>query len=118
MEPSADAFALIKQDLMLGIADLHTPEAVAAAESAVASCFPPIPLASSTGETDSEDTIDDDDDDDKNDNENSDDDHGICQAGVPTKHVRSDSGEDDPCGGIGNKQSKKKPKKRTKIIEL
>ncbi|XP_056160690.1 uncharacterized protein LOC115690328 [Syzygium oleosum] len=107
---------IIEMDLMLGIADLHTPEAVAAAESAAASCYPPIPLASSTGETDSEDTTDDDDN--KNDNENSDDDHGICQAGVPTKHPRSESGEDDPCGGIGNKQLKKKPKKRTKIIEL
>lgn len=103
---------IIEMDLMLGIADLHTPEAVAAAESAAASCYPLNPLVSSTGETDSEDTTDDDDD--QNDNENSDDD----QAGVPTKHARSESGEEDSYGGIGNKQSKKKPKKRTKITEL
>lgn len=104
---------IIEMDLMLGIADLHTPEAVAAAESAAASCYPLNPLVSSTGETDSEDTTDDDDDD-QNDNENSDDD----QAGVPTKHTRSESGEEDSYGGIGNKRSKKKPKKRTKITEL
>lgn len=103
---------IIEMDLMLGIADLHTPEAVAAAESAAASCYPLNPLASSTGETDSEDTTDDDDD--QNDNENSDDD----QAGVPKKHVRAKFCEADSYGGIGNKQSKKKPKKRTKITEL
>ncbi|KAF8027874.1 hypothetical protein BT93_E0715 [Corymbia citriodora subsp. variegata] len=103
---------IIEMDLMLGIADLHTPEAVAAAESAVTSCYPLNPLASSTGQTDSEDTTDNDKG--ENDNENSDDD----QVGVPTKHARSESGEEDSCGGIGNKRSKKKPKKRTKIIEL
>lgn len=107
---------IIEMDLMLGIADLHTPEAVAAAESAVASCYPPNPLASSTGKTDSEDTTDDGDD--ENENENSCDDHGIFQAGVTKKHLRSVSVEEDSCGEIGNKRSKKKPKKRTKITEL
>ncbi|CAA2995227.1 Hypothetical predicted protein [Olea europaea subsp. europaea] len=53
----------IEMDLMLGIADLHTPEAVAAAESAIAGYQPIIPLAgdSSSG-SESEDSSDDDDD--------------------------------------------------------
>ncbi|XP_057422975.1 uncharacterized protein LOC130716936 [Lotus japonicus] len=46
---------VIEMDLMLGVADLHTPEAVAAAESAVSSHEPVIPLAGDDSETDSDD---------------------------------------------------------------
>ncbi|AES71707.2 hypothetical protein MTR_3g080910 [Medicago truncatula] len=45
---------VIEMDLMLGVADLHTPEAVAAAESAVSSCQPVISLAADDSEIDSE----------------------------------------------------------------
>ncbi|KAL3644522.1 hypothetical protein CASFOL_009702 [Castilleja foliolosa] len=57
----------IEMDLMLGVADLHTPEAVVAAESAMAGHPPLIHLAES--EDSSEDDDDDDDDDDDEDKE-------------------------------------------------
>ncbi|KAJ0018426.1 hypothetical protein Pint_11333 [Pistacia integerrima] len=47
------------KDLMLGIADLHTPKAVTAAESAVAGNQPVISLAASNSGTNSEDSDDD-----------------------------------------------------------
>ncbi|KAL3812332.1 hypothetical protein ACJIZ3_013600 [Penstemon smallii] len=43
------------QDLMLGVADLHTPEAVAAAESAIAGNPPPIHMSISEDSSDEED---------------------------------------------------------------
>ncbi|KAF3440779.1 hypothetical protein FNV43_RR19065 [Rhamnella rubrinervis] len=47
---------IIEMDLMLGIADLHTPEIVAAAESSITGCQPVIPLAVSSSGTESEDS--------------------------------------------------------------
>lgn len=102
---------------MLGIADLHTPEAVAAAESAVASHHPLNPLAASIGEMDSEDTTDDDDDDDDG-SEDSDDNCGTSQAGIPVKHRRFENGEADSHGLIGRKRPRKQQKKRPEIVEL
>ncbi|XP_022155495.1 uncharacterized protein LOC111022627 [Momordica charantia] len=71
---------VIEMDLMLGVADLHTPEAVAAAESAIVGNQPVIPLTcSSSSESESEESSgdsissdDDKDDDDKGHNQNSD----------------------------------------------
>uniref|UniRef100_A0A7N0R8W1 Uncharacterized protein n=1 Tax=Kalanchoe fedtschenkoi TaxID=63787 RepID=A0A7N0R8W1_KALFE len=40
----------IEMDLMLGVTDLHTPEAVAAAESAISSYQPVIPMADGSDE--------------------------------------------------------------------
>lgn len=48
------------QDLMLGVADLNTPEAVAAAESAIVGSQPVISLDASSTESESEDSSDDD----------------------------------------------------------
>lgn len=109
---------IIEMDLMLGIADLHTPEAVAAAESAVASHHPLNPLAASIGEMDSEDTTDDDDDDSDDGSEDGDDDCGTSQAGLPVKHARSENGKEDSHGSIGRKRSKKQPQKKPEIVEL
>ncbi|KAK9287333.1 hypothetical protein L1049_015748 [Liquidambar formosana] len=47
-------------DLMLAIADLHTSEAVAAAESAIAGYQPVIPLAATCSESEWEDSSDND----------------------------------------------------------
>ncbi|KAF3449598.1 hypothetical protein FNV43_RR10328 [Rhamnella rubrinervis] len=47
---------IIEMDLMLGIADLHTPEVVVAAESSITGCQPVIPLAVSSSGTESEDS--------------------------------------------------------------
>ena len=45
---------ILSLELMLGVADLHTPEVVAAAESGIPICQPVIPLAGDSSETDSE----------------------------------------------------------------
>ncbi|GFY92914.1 hypothetical protein Acr_08g0013100 [Actinidia rufa] len=49
----------IEMDLMLGVADLYTPEVVAVAESAIAGRQPVISLADSSSGTGSEDSSDD-----------------------------------------------------------
>ncbi|XP_019427253.1 PREDICTED: uncharacterized protein LOC109335572 [Lupinus angustifolius] len=45
---------VIEMDLMLGVADLHTPEAVAAAEHAISSGQSVVPLAADDSESDSD----------------------------------------------------------------
>lgn len=75
---------------MLGIADLHTPEAVSAAESAIAGNQSAIPLPASNSETETEDGSDDSDDDDK-------------------------TNKDD---SLSEYAENKKSKKRPKIVEL
>ncbi|GFP92550.1 hypothetical protein PHJA_001399200 [Phtheirospermum japonicum] len=87
----------IEMDLMLGVADLHTPEAIAAAESAMAGRPPLIHLAGS------EDSSDEDDD-------NKDKEVGPQSATCGSKDEERDS---------SSKTSRKqKPKKRSKIVEL
>lgn len=86
---------------MLGIADLHTPEAVSAAESAIAGNQPAIPLPASSSETETEDGSDDDDEDNK--------------TLDPMNLKRSETNKDDSLSeSAGNKKSKKRPK----IVEL
>ena len=99
---------------MLGIADLLTPEAIAAAESAIAGYQPLIPLAASSSGTDSEDSSDndsdddnDDDDDDENDN---DDGNDTC---LPVKLERSQSGQ-----GNSLSEDVNRSKKQQMIVEL
>ncbi|XP_052490365.1 uncharacterized protein LOC105786064 isoform X3 [Gossypium raimondii] len=60
---------VIEMDLMLGVADLHIPQALAAAESAIAGNQPPIMVAgsSSSSEMESDDSSDEESDDDGND---------------------------------------------------
>lgn len=87
---------------MLGIADLHTTEAVAAAESAIAGCHPVIPLAASNSGTDSEDIIY---------NDSDDDDDG--EACLPLNLKRSKSSQDHSSSKDVNQSEK-----RQKIVEL
>lgn len=87
---------------MLGIADLHTTEAVAAAESAIAGCHPVIPLAASNSGTDSEDII-------YNDSDDDDDD----EACLPLNLKRSKSSQDHSSSKDVNQSEK-----RQKIVEL
>lgn len=100
---------------MLGIADLHTPEAVAAAESAISGNQHVIPLAcSSSSESESEESSDDNISSDNNDvNEKSDDqntDHGNTSS---VKFERSKLKE------LSHRsKGKGKSKKRPKILEL
>ncbi|TYH88942.1 hypothetical protein ES332_D01G224000v1 [Gossypium tomentosum] len=99
---------VIEMDLMLGVADLHTPQALAAAESAIAGNQPPIMVAgnSSSSETESDDSSDEESDDDGNDDE---------EASCPTEHETSNTVKED---AVREATGKSRSKKRTRIVEL
>ncbi|KAG4910320.1 hypothetical protein GLYMA_20G137100v4 [Glycine max] len=107
---------VIEMDLMLGVADLHTPEAVAAAESAISTCQPVIPLAADGSETDSEESSTDDDcgdddiessDDYHDDGNNSEKPSSLVQKSISSKDNIQEKQK-------GNVHSKKRPR----IVEL
>ncbi|KAI8568647.1 hypothetical protein RHMOL_Rhmol02G0216700 [Rhododendron molle] len=100
----------IEMDLMLGIADLHTPEALAAAESAIRGYQPVISLSTISSSDDSSD--DESTDADTDDDDGGDGDHLPCS---PTKTKRSNPPEDD---GSTNPSRNGIPKKQPKIVEL
>ena len=89
---------------MLGVADLHTPEAVAAAESAISSCQPVIPLAAdgSETETDSDESSDEDD------------------SGDDGIESNDDGNDGKKPSSLDNEKQKgnRNPKKRPRIVEL
>ncbi|GAB4842558.1 hypothetical protein Ancab_012534 [Ancistrocladus abbreviatus] len=101
----------IEMDLMLGIADLRTPDAVAAAEAAIAGNqqVMNLPTCSSESESSSEDDDDDDDDDEDSagEDENS-------KAGSLASDQNSKLQQGDSLGDVGSQQKKK----RSKIVEL
>lgn len=80
----------IEMDLMLGVAELHTQEAVSAAESAIASYQPVIDLATSDNETESDDSSNEDDVQD-NSTSRSADDGGASFLGKESKPTEKDS---------------------------
>ncbi|XXG74138.1 hypothetical protein AAC387_Pa07g2931 [Persea americana] len=84
----------IEMDLLLGVADLHTPEAMAAAESVIAGSVSTFPVSASSSGSDAEYTDDDDD---------------SLSSRDKCRKERSD--KDDTV-------SSKKRKKRPKITEL
>jgi hypothetical protein len=102
---------------MLGVADLHTPEAVAAAESAVSSCQPVISLAADGSEIDSEEESGADDD-----NEDAEIDSNVdgCDYGNDGKKPSSlDQKHTSGLDYIHEKQKGNRPsKKRPAIVEL
>ncbi|MED6171302.1 hypothetical protein PIB30_039567 [Stylosanthes scabra] len=93
---------VIEMDLMLGVADLNTPEAVAAAESAISSRQPSILLAADGNDTDSDESSAED--------ENEDDAIGCGDAGNDDKKRSSLDDE--------NRKGNHNSKKRTRIVEL
>ncbi|KAF5743967.1 hypothetical protein HS088_TW08G00555 [Tripterygium wilfordii] len=95
---------IIEMDLMLGIADLHNPDAVAAAESAISGNQPVITLPDSS-ETESDDSSSEDD------SDNDDDDEKTC---FPDERKKIDSIENE----VNETMGKKKSKKRPRIVEL
>ncbi|GAB2293357.1 hypothetical protein Dimus_027557 [Dionaea muscipula] len=123
----------IEMDLMLGIADLHTKEAVAAAEAAVAG-YPAVnvPSCNSSAESGCSSEDDDDDDDDDDDNSDEDDDGNSNvnkQIGSPMTILDAESqGFGSSNARLQEKQKENGPpdkgfmsrqkKKRRKIIEL
>ena len=120
---------------MLGVADLQTPEAVTAAESAISGCQPVIPLAiNSSGEesedssdddsssqdsddedssddSSSEDSSDEDNDDIKDDTSDKDDKKTCTNAKLKTREPDKDNSLSED---VGNNRSKKRPR----IVEL
>ncbi|KAJ0081740.1 hypothetical protein Patl1_11512 [Pistacia atlantica] len=108
---------VIEMDLMLGVADLHTPEAVTAAESAIAGNQPVISLAASSSGTNSEDSSEDsdddhssDEDDEGGDNDDANEDKSKC---FPSEVKRSKTIKHE-WEASGDKKSQKRPK----IVEL
>ena len=100
---------------MLGIADLHAPDAVAAAESAIAGCQPVIPLAVCSSGTESDDSSDEDDEGDENghdEEDGSEEEDAIALSS--TKVKRSKSSKDNSSSEAGKVKSEKRPK----IVEL
>ncbi|CAK9139487.1 unnamed protein product [Ilex paraguariensis] len=97
----------IEMDLMLGVAELQTPEALAAAESAIAGYQPVVPLPASSSGTESEGTSDEETDDDDDDDNNA-----TCS---PEKLKRPKLTDGDPSSETLKDQQQKK---RPKIVEL
>ncbi|KAK7269958.1 hypothetical protein RIF29_22781 [Crotalaria pallida] len=102
---------VIEMDLMLGVADLHTPEAVAAAEHAISSGQRVVPLPADDSETDSDESSADDDSGD-DEMESGDDEHDDRNDGKkPSPLVQRDNVHEKQ---KGNHHSKKCPG----IVEL
>jgi len=100
---------------MLGVADLHTPEAVAAAESAISNSQPVISLAADDSETDSEEESSADDDGGEIDSNLDDCDNGNDGNKSLSIDQKPTSGKDNiPEKQKGNRRSKKRPA----IVEL
>ncbi|RYR13084.1 hypothetical protein Ahy_B04g070264 isoform D [Arachis hypogaea] len=92
------------KDLMLGVADLNTPEAVAAAESAISSCQPAISLAADGKDTDT--------DSDESSAEDDNEDDGIRSGDAGNDGRKLSSLDDEKRKGNHNS------KKRARIVEL
>ncbi|KAL4360244.1 hypothetical protein AHAS_Ahas08G0158000 [Arachis hypogaea] len=95
---------VIEMDLMLGVADLNTPEAVAAAESAISSCQPAISLAADGKDTDT--------DSDESSAEDDNEDDGIRSGDAGNDGRKPSSLDDEKRKGNHNS------KKRARIVEL
>ncbi|KAK4849621.1 hypothetical protein QYF36_026645 [Acer negundo] len=106
---NGDESEVIEMDIMLGIVDLHTPEAVIAAESAISGNQPVIPLADSSSETEPDNSSDDDTDGDE-DSDNKD-----KKTDFPMNVKRSEKSKDE---SVSKAAEKKQSKKRPNIVEL
>ncbi|GMH17071.1 hypothetical protein Nepgr_018912 [Nepenthes gracilis] len=93
---------LIEMDLMLGIADLHTPEAVAAADAAIAGHQSVLDLPADSSSSESKGIGEDDEDD-------------AEQTCSPVRHQNSDWQQGDT---VREKFRSHQNKKRQKIVEL
>ncbi|ONK81965.1 uncharacterized protein A4U43_C01F34730 [Asparagus officinalis] len=91
----------IEMDLLLGVADLHTPEAVTAAEATIGGFHPSAASTSSSGSSDTEDDSDEDDDSDNDD--------------ITTKTQEDPDSENSR---LHDSKQDNKPNKRPKIIVL
>ncbi|KAK6943689.1 NOP protein chaperone 1 [Dillenia turbinata] len=105
----------IEMDLMLGIADLHTPEAVAAAQAAIAGSQPVISLAGANSESELESNSDGGSSDEEDDNTDDvgKDDRSTC---LPSNSEGPESVKAESLSeALGNRH---RNKKRQRIVEL
>ncbi|KAM1986982.1 hypothetical protein ACFX15_034304 [Malus domestica] len=126
---------VVNMELMLGVADLQTPEAVAAAESAIVGCQPVIPLAinssgeesedSSDGDSSSDDSDDEDGSDDSSSNDNDDEDSDEIKDDTidkedkkTTSHARLKTRKSDKDNSMSEDAGNNRSQKRPKIVEL
>ncbi|XP_009346540.2 trigger factor-like isoform X1 [Pyrus x bretschneideri] len=121
---------VINMELMLGVADLQTPEAVTAAESAISGCQPVIPLAVNSSGEESEDSSDDDsssknsDDEDSSDDSNSEDSDDIKDDTSDKddkktcSHAKLKTREPDQDNSLSEDVGNNRSKKRPRIVEL
>ncbi|XP_043709806.1 unconventional prefoldin RPB5 interactor 1-like [Telopea speciosissima] len=103
---------VIEMDLLLGVADLHTPEAVAAAESAIVGSRPACLLAASGSGSYSSSSDDDSDSDSDSDNDSGDDDGDNTNESCLSDKFQKPKLDSDP--SLDNNR----PKDRPRIIEL
>ncbi|KAL5560902.1 hypothetical protein UlMin_030649, partial [Ulmus minor] len=115
---SGNESRVIEMDLMLGVADLHNQEAVAAAESAIAGYQPMIPLAisSSESETESED-ISDEDEDNEDDNKFVEHENSEKQE-KKTSSMKLNESKSAKDNALSEVKTNNKSKKRSRIVEL
>lgn len=99
---NGDEQEYIEMDLLLGVADLHTPSAIAAAEAAISGFQPSVNSTSSSSCSDSEDESDEDDD------GGDDDIKASCCDKKPVSEV----------AGLHENKAVNKPNKRPKIVVL
>ncbi|XLS47682.1 hypothetical protein HN51_022040, partial [Arachis hypogaea] len=95
---------VIEMDLMLGVADLNMPEAVAPTESTISSCQPAISLATDGKDTDT--------DSDESSTEDDNEDDGIRSGDAGNDGRKPSSLDDEKRKGNHNS------KKRARIVEL
>ncbi|XP_050366898.1 uncharacterized protein LOC126785300 [Argentina anserina] len=103
---TGDESQVVSMDCMLGVVDLQTPEAVAAAEAAVSGYQPVISVADSSSVDESDDSSSDEE---ESSNDNEDDESN--ERGRKTSFP-------DKTKSMSEEVSNKRPKKRSKIVEL
>ncbi|XP_068321020.1 uncharacterized protein [Pyrus communis] len=126
---------VVNMELMLGVADLQTPEAVAAAESTIVGCQPVIPLVINSSGEESEDSSDDDSSSDDSDDEDSSDDSSSNdnddqdsdeikddtidkEDKKTTSHARLKTRKSDKDNSLSEDAGNNRSQKRPKIVEL
>ncbi|KAB2604684.1 xyloglucan endotransglucosylase/hydrolase protein 10 [Pyrus ussuriensis x Pyrus communis] len=115
---------VVNKELMLGVADLQTPEAVAAAESAIVGCQPESE-DSSDDDSSSDDSDDEDSSDDSSSNDNEDEDSDEIKDDTSEKedkktssHARLKTRKSDKDNSLSEDTGINRSQKRPKIVEL
>ncbi|PRQ22208.1 hypothetical protein RchiOBHm_Chr6g0247751 [Rosa chinensis] len=103
---TGDESQVVSVECMLGVVDLQTPEAVAAAEAAVSGYQPVIPVENSSSGEESDDSSSDDEEESSDDNEDDE------------SNEDKKTSSPDKINSLSEEFNNKRPKKRPKIVEL